>query len=388
MSDSNSLLLSYFKEATYGVVPAVALNTLRTAGESLKQVTTTKISEELRADRFTSDLIRVGLSTAGDIKFELSYDAYVDFFKGAMLAATETVAGTSRNTTVSLTGPGTIADSGAGLTIATGYTVGRWVKLSGWNTAANNTLAQISARASDSSITVVGATLVTEAAGAAKTVQPIAETLAGTTFQSFGIEKKFTDLTNVFHQLSGQAIDGFDLNVSPQGIIGGAFHIIGKRMISAASTMGTGGQVAAGTNQILNAIDNVVAIVEGGAQLGCTNFTMQLKNNLAPRLQIGTLGAINLRTGSIEISGALEAYFSSVTLLDKYLNFSTPSSLSIIFRDAFGNAQIFDLPEIKFPDGDALATAKNGDVLCKLKYQAIVDPTQVQMLRMARAAGP
>jgi hypothetical protein len=51
MSDTNRVRMSFIEEVTYGVTPAGNLTDFRYTGETLGQETSTKLSDEIRADR-------------------------------------------------------------------------------------------------------------------------------------------------------------------------------------------------------------------------------------------------------------------------------------------------------------------------------------------------
>lgn len=82
IADTSATRLAYVSEVTQGVTPATpAFKTGRYTGESLVLDVDTITSEEIRADRNVSDLIRVGQRVTGGFDFELSYGAYDEFLE-------------------------------------------------------------------------------------------------------------------------------------------------------------------------------------------------------------------------------------------------------------------------------------------------------------------
>ena len=63
------------------------LTDLRNTNSSLQFTAESVQSNEIRADRNVSDIIRTQSSTAGDVGFELSYATYDDFIEGALSSA-------------------------------------------------------------------------------------------------------------------------------------------------------------------------------------------------------------------------------------------------------------------------------------------------------------
>jgi hypothetical protein len=269
--------------------------------------------------------------------------------------------------------------------VADGFVVNQWVKMTGWDTAANNTIAKISALTT-TTMTLVGPTLTDQGSGETDvSIVMGAQIVNGTEFRSFGIEKEFTDLSNVFAALRGMVIDTVNLSISADAIITGSFGFLGKDMKAETATFGDGSNTAAPTNTIMNAIDDVDVLYEALASLDITAFSMALANNLRARLQVGTLGAISIGTGSVGITGTLQAYFESNALMTKYLNF-TETSIAIVFIDAAGNTYVLDLPAIKFTSGQAVSTGLNADVISDMAWTAKRHATEGITIRLARFA--
>lgn len=404
MSDANRVGLAYVVESTYGVTPSgpPTLKNLRYVSESLKQKTATIKSQEVRADRQTSDIPRVGLDVAGDIQGEFSYDAYPDFYEWGFQAdatwsaaldivhnsATDNivVAASGSNFTLTLTTTNWVT-LGFSLTAD----VGKWVKLGStanpWTAAGNNGYAKIvSVGGSGNKVLTLSGLAMT--AGTQSTgsvaVRRCSQIVNGTTFKSFSLEKSFPDLTNEFVVEKGCAIDGMSWDISIGAVAKTSFDIIGKSETGASATAGTGTNTAVTTAAVMNTVDHISGVLEGGAVLGITKFSMQYKNNLRARQQVGTLGAISIGSGSIDITGTLEAYFTSKAQMDKYRNF-TADTLAIKFVDSAGNAHILDLMQLKFTDGEQTGSGLNQDVFMKLQFTAYLNATEVLTARMVRS---
>ena len=87
-ASSNRARLRLIKEAEFGKTPTSGSSTdLRFTGESLNFAIQTEESQEIRADRLTSDVIQVGAETSGDVQFELSYGSFDDLMAAALGSA-------------------------------------------------------------------------------------------------------------------------------------------------------------------------------------------------------------------------------------------------------------------------------------------------------------
>lgn len=74
---SNRTALRVVPESVFGTTPAnPVFQNLRYTGESVAFGIKNITSNEIRADRMTTDLIQVGADVSGDIDFELSFDSY------------------------------------------------------------------------------------------------------------------------------------------------------------------------------------------------------------------------------------------------------------------------------------------------------------------------
>lgn len=401
MSDANRVGLAYVVESTYGVTPSgpPTLKNVRYTGESLKQDTETKTSLEIRSDRQVSDLIRTNLSTSGDVNVELSYAAFDDWLEWALLSDASwtsaldiTINSASINITIAASGSNFTLTRASGSYVTDGFSatldVGKWVKLGStanpFTLAANNGYAKIvSVSATVLTVTGLAMSATTQSSGTVA-IRRCAQILNGVLLKSMTIEKSFPDLTNEFAILTGQCIDGLSLDVSIGSILTGTFSFIGAREASATATVGSGTNTAAATNNVGNTIDNISGVLEGGSALQITKFTMELKNNLRARQAVGTLGAISIGTGTVAVTGTIEAYFTSKTLADKYRNF-TATSIGVKFVDSAGNAYVIDLPRVKFGGGDVVAGGINQDVIVKLQYTAYMHETELKTLRLVRS---
>lgn len=386
MSDTNRTALLYIPESVFGVTPSTPnMKFVRHTGESLGLDTQTTRSNEIRSDRQIPDFVRTGINAAGDVNIELSHGAFDDWLVASLMSA-------GWSTQVSLTGltltfnaaAGTITRS-AGDWVADGVVVNAWIRPAGAAQSANNAYFKVSA-VTTTVITVqqVGATprMVNEGPTAAMTLKQGSQIVNGTTFTSYAIERRFTDLTNEFSIFNGMAIDQLSLNTQKDGIVTGAFRFLGRTEASAAATA-AGSTTAAPTEDVMNAIDDCKMVVEnGGAQYDVTALTVQLRNNLRARLQVGTLGAVSMGVGSVEVSGTHQAYYTSKAVMDRYLNYGATSLAQGFYKN--GKGYVFDFPRIKYSAGRRVGGGINADVMAEMSWNAMLDPTELITVRVAR----
>lgn len=82
-ANASETRLAYVSESAWGTTPSTpGYQNLRYTGESLNVDTTNTTSNEIRADRNVSDLIKIGSGASGGINFELSYSTLDDLLEG------------------------------------------------------------------------------------------------------------------------------------------------------------------------------------------------------------------------------------------------------------------------------------------------------------------
>jgi len=386
MSAESDRIAIYMKaESSYGVLVANGWQTMRLVSESFGQDTNFIESQEIVSDRQVADIIRAILAASGDIPFELSYGTYDEWLQAAIESAAWGSEVTVAASTLSMSDTdNSINDSGSGLA---GFTANMWIRTTGFTTAANNSFFKIVSVAAGKLVLVDGmaGVVVTEAAGDSVEITEGPAILNGTTGASFSIEREYTDTANEFVMHLGMTIGGFSLNVAPDEIITGSFTFLGKNAASSASTQVGTGLVAATTTKIMNAVDNVTAILEGGTVQGSNVFSLSVTNNLRARPQIATLGSVSIGAGKLVVTGTLEMYFSSKAIMDKYLG-NTISKLAIGFTDDDGNGYVIDLPQIKYTNGRRIAGGINTDIIASMEWQAYKDATELKTIRIQRFA--
>ena len=384
MSDANRTLLSYVEESVFGTTPVSALKNFRFTGESLDHTTESSQSAEVRADRQIPDHIRTNVGASGDLNFELSYSALDDFLEGLLGADWPATVSISR-TDIQAIAPNNVFSTVAG--DFSGIQIGQWVLVAGFDTGANNGYFLVTDKQSDSSgdwIQVTGGTLVDEAAGDTVTIKGTC-IFNGTTAKSYSIEKHFQDVSK-FDSFVGCRVGAMSLNIAANAIITGSLSLTGLRgAATQVATIGTGANVAAPTNDVMNAIDPVAAIREGGTLVtqDITAITLAITNNLRAQPAVATLGAAGIGIGSFNVSGTFNAYFEDRSFLDKYRGF-TETSLAFRVIDGDGNAYMFNLPAIKFSGGPVVIPGQDQDVMVDLSFVAKMDTVASKMLSITR----
>ena len=383
MSDANRVALRKLEEVTWNTTPASAMTNVRMTSESLEFDISNTQSQELQSDREVRDLIQTDATSRGDVAVEFSYGAHDDWLESAFqntfsTAFSDTGTDTSADTTddsfnnVSADWPLTLSN-------------GQWIYVSGFTEAANNGWHQVSGTPTASKI-IVTSNLTTEAAGDSVTIKS-SRLIPGTTRKSFSIEKEFSDKTQ-FLLFRGMEVSQVQVAVGAGEIMTGTFSFLGGSTARAGTTFGTGGPTAAGTNDVLNGVNDIADIFEGGAALGAgiyiTRLAFTINNNSRGLPAIGTLGSVDLGHGEFNVTGEATMYFEDGTIYDKFIA-GTESDLSFSAADAAGNRYHINFPRIKYATAPVVTPGGNQDVFINLTFQALRDQTYGTTMQIARS---
>lgn len=381
MANADEIGLAYSEESVFGTAPTGVYQILRATKESLKQDTTSVQSTELRPDRQVPDIIRTSIQASGGFEYEFHYGTYDDFIAASLMSAGWSTPVTVTDTDISQAASDNSINQAAGSFVTDGFLVGQWIEIEGFTGGGYNGLAKIVSVAA-LKIVVSRATMVDDAAAESITLTMGGQVVNGTTGTSFAIEKDFNDLSNIFQVLSGLMPETWQMGVNTDDLIGGSFGFLGSKQVSGVAAIGSG-YTAVTTSAVMNPVDHVTAVFEGGVATDITSFSFNLNNNLRARKKVGFLGIISVGKGKINLTGSLEAYFEDNAFVAKYLAWDW-TSLTLIFTDADSNKYVLELPRVKFTDNPTNATGENSDVMNAITWAAARHPTEGITIRVAR----
>lgn len=403
MADSNRLKMLAVQENSFAVTPSTpAMFEMRFTSESLSETPQTDTSKEIRSDRQVPDVARMDVSTSGDVAFELSppvlgstvttppnnmFDA---MFPAALQASAWSAPATVTGTTISVDdGDSSFNHSGGGFSA---IAVGQWFRSSNFANPANNGVWKVVAKPSNNKIIVTGKVeLMTETSGSSRTLFFPPQIVNGVAFKSFSLEKRFTDLTNEFALLTGQAIGGMSLSIQRGSFVTGSFSFTGKREAGAGSTV-AGSVIAATTTPIMTATDDLDCFMEGWDVSGgiraasATGLTINLNNNLRGQADAGDYGPKSMGSGSVAVSGTFTTYFRDRSLMDKATSLAQTNLAAVLRRHAAGaaNGWVIELPAVKFTSARRVGGGLNQDIMAELTYTAFRNASEDATIRIAR----
>jgi hypothetical protein len=379
MTDSNLVKLAYAEEVTFNTHPGSGAdwNELRILSESFKQDLALTSSSEIRGYRDIPSLTKTDRSVSGGFNQSLYYDTtganklfQYALGTGAFSSPTSVEAGavaidqTTRKYTATL-------DHEPSL--------GEWVYISGAADSASNGYKQVESSAP-------GYFTVNSPIGANEGSPTLAITQLGQmvnreTLTTLAFQRCYTKAANgIGEHFTGCAIDSIDIDASGQDTVKMNTTVIGVTATSDAAVEDVDN--VADTTAEMTSINGVQFVREGtgaGAHvdMDVLGFTMNISNGIRQQYKLGTFGASGLKHGDFVVTGTLQAYFENATLFDKFLN-QTATALSICISDeatseGVGNAYIFDMPNVRFTDGQRVAGGRNQDIIAEMSFQAIYD---------------
>lgn len=398
LASSNRAQLRWIKESVFGVTPTTGNpNDLRMTGESLAFAISTDTSKEIRSDRQVTDLVQTSASASGDINYEFSYAEY-DPLIAAVMQNDWTVFGTN-GVGVAIPTSATFAantlTAGAATTGTSDFTnlqPGQWVKISGSTIPGQNIWAQVSLTVAPTTtvLTFQGSPFTGATGNGGAAVRVSASRITnGTILNSYTIERALMDATPAqYFAYRGMCFSKMDLKFASGSIVGGSFGLMGKDAVRQdGSTTLPGTPVASKAFEIMNAVSGVGNVMEGGALLAGTYIKtadLTIDNSLRAQDAIGTLGAIGVGTGTLQVTGNIEVYLADGAMYDKFLN-NVSSSLSLRATDNASNGYVFTLPRIKYGDAKVNAGALDQDVMLSMPFTAIMDPASGKTIIIDRA---
>lgn len=210
----------------------------------------------------------------------------------------------------------------------------------------------------------------------------------GVTQKSFTIEKKFeTGATDQYHRLTGAIADSMSLSISSGSLVSGSFGFLAKGMTVAQAEVTDCTYTDANTNPVINAASNFASLAMTGiTSPEVAEITLNISNNLRQQPVLGSLDSKGVGAGRFEVTGSIRAYFENEELYDKFLN-GEAADLSFTLGGASELNYDFDLPNIKFSDGEVLATGSNDDVYVNLQFQALYDSSDDCTIKVTRTPG-
>ncbi len=366
---------------TDAVIQAPVFQIIPTTGGSPTGNTTTTVSEVIRSDRQTDDLVVTDQEITGTINYELSYAPYKRFVEGLLLD----------NNPVSISSTGDITS----ITASTGAVVGTGFLAAGFKNGMFLHISSVTDSSQDGvyKITNVTDTSMSIPAGAMSANLTQSDIVARARIVRNGaaspdnytiLKRVVNGVTTSYFYYNGIQISQMNFNFETGAILSGAFDVVGLQE-TATTTEKTGSVYQNPSNYtLMNSVSSVTAIDLGGASASTefSNMNITVNNNINQAKAIGTLGAAALAAFTLEITSDTTIYFEDTTLYNKYLN-SQSFYVDITLKDGDGNYIVISMPKAKFESLDAPIDSKDSFMMQNGSLRALRDSTENYMMQIA-----
>lgn len=386
---SNSTTLSFIKEVTPGVTPNnPAMQLLRFTGESLEAANTTTVSEEIRDDRATADLILTDQSNKGDVMGEMSALTYDEFLKAALWSDADWTNNLITASTIAAVTGGSagFTDSGNGFVTA-GFQVGQFFRASGFSANINGVYRVLTVAAG--AITTYPAPAAAQAAGTSRTLKG-STIKSGKTDSAYTIQKAHKGIgTAAYQNFRGSRVSMMkqDLQIGKIAAVTFGFTCLTSEVTETQISGLT--ETARTTTPVMNCVGDVSQITAVGngitSAIKFTQLSLTYDNKVRELKAIGQLGSVDIRPGTIEAKSTINPYFENIQLLQAFLA-NTSFLLSWMMTGSDGTSYVFSLPNVKFVSQSLAAGSKDQDMIIKGDVQAILDPLSLTTMRIDKLA--
>lgn len=137
---------------------------------------------------------------------------------------------------------------------------------------------------------------------------------------------------------------------------------------------------AANTNQVMNAVGNVVQVNDDGkVSSSCFNtLTITYENNCRPIDCVGTLGHVDIKFGRVEVTGTIGLFFENML---QYYRFLNGESFSFAFHvedspgagQVAGNAYTFNFPFARYETGQLVSEGLDTNIFFNADFRVLID---------------
>lgn len=205
----------------------------------------------------------------------------------------------------------------------------------------------------------------------------------GTVEQTMSIEQQYQDLlVPEYDYYTGMALDQLALGFKQQDLIDATATFVGANASNSTARIAGATDIAAPTNDVINTSSNLASITENGAVLpnvsAITAVNLTISNSIRRRPALGNLGSIDIASGTFRVKGDFTMYYGSNVVRTKVLA-GTASNFVMRTVDTTApngsRAYVFDIPKMKYEDGNPAVPGIDTDRTMQPKFTAIAHPT-------------
>lgn len=373
MGAGSERYLAYGEETTPGVLTDTLKMVRNTGGSGISNERSSITSNEMRSDRAIVESRLGNNAPSLSIPYELSYASFEDFMAAAIgHSTTWAAAAYTANTaqTIDVDADLKTFTLAASTWYAKGVRVGDRITFAGFTNTGNN-IAVVVTYLDGAVLTAGGATGLTDETGTGDesftATTAITQIKCGTTDVSFTVEEGFEDISE-YQYVTGAYVNTWSMSIQPDAVVTGSFDLQAMTYSGFSGTALDADPTATNTNSVFDTYTGV-AYIEGITEpCVITGLDFSVDNGLQRRYAIMEQDACSIGQGRINVTGSLNAYFTSSTMSDKYNN-EESFGVTIQLEDLDGNSYIIGIPAVKLTS-DSKDISEN-DVTQTLNFQAL-----------------
>ena len=390
-ASTNTTDLSYVLETNCGTTPDdAAFQLLPTTGGGPTGNISTAVSEVIRSDRMTDDLVVVDSEVSGSTNYELSFTPFSPIIKSLLLDdAPDTIALTNESWAITAA---TGAVVGTGTTFLTDFKVGYFIKIASVTDPTINGIYKIESITDDLNMNIGAGKVPSDSTQTDISVDAEIHRNGTAAADNYTILKRVVNGVNTsYFYYRGCQISSMSFNFETGSILSGSFDVIGLTE-TAQDTEYSGGAGQGGTPtytdvpaySLMNAVSSITEIDLGGlsASTEFQNMNLTINNNMTPAKAIGTLGAAAISPFTLEISADTTVYFEDSVIYNKYLN-AESFYVDVRLQDGDGNVIVMSLPKAKFSELAVPVDGKDNFMLQNGSITALRDAAENYMVQFA-----
>lgn len=192
--------------------------------------------------------------------------------------------------------------------------------------------------------------------------------------------------TDDFFRYPGSMIAGMSLDISSRSLVTGSFDIFSQKVLTDTAIVAGATYTAENANEIMTASVSVASLnVDGMApQPKIRRLSFGVNNNFRRRPLVGDLYSDEYGEGVCDVTGTIEAYYSSKALYDKVLAHGL-GTLTFTLGHQTNKKYTVNFPAIRLTDGGVVTGGKNDDVIVNTAFQGIYSSADAASIVITRA---
>ncbi|TDR90294.1 phage tail tube protein [Enterovirga rhinocerotis] len=203
---------------------------------------------------------------------------------------------------------------------------------------------------------------------------------------SFTVEEtREMGATDSFSRFTGAMLNTFSLDLRPAAKVEGSFGLMAQKETLATAIVTGATYTPASTEQIMNSSSHVASLtIPNVTSPKVMSLSLNVDNGMRERPVVGSLYSEEFGLGRCRVTGQMELYFSDPAIYQAVLDHGSGALSFTIGADA-NKKYTFNLPKVRFGDGNIPAGGNDDDVMITVPFTAIFDATAQATIVVTRA---